>query len=254
MRIGSCAGAAALPWGNPSPEGHSRASKAGAPLDRARLKRGGVASPSRATGASRTASGPTTPTTTTSSSPTCSPRAISRSWSSGAARAAGQGARALRWSGSGSMRCARRICRPPTHRRCASVRHPRREPARGVANLLGDVQRGRISQTDERAFEVGRNLAVTPGEVVFENELDPAHPVRAEHRRGGERPLVMIPPCINKFYILDLQPENSFVAHAVASGHTVFMVSWRNVDARAGPAHLGRLPRARRVRALAGRP
>ena len=106
--------------------------------------------------------------------------------------------------------------------------------ARGVANLVGDVHKRRISQTDETAFEVGRNLAVTPGEVVFENELIQLIQYRATTPQVAKRPLVMIPPCINKFYILDLQPENSFVAHAVASGHTVFMVSWRNVEAEQG--------------------
>ncbi len=99
----------------------------------------------------------------------------------------------------------------------------------GLENLLADMQRGRISQTDETAFEVGRDLAITPGKVVFENPMfqlvqyDPATPT------VGELPLLMVPPCINKFYILDLQPENSLVAHMVSQGHTVFMLSWRNV-------------------------
>jgi polyhydroxyalkanoate synthase subunit PhaC len=106
--------------------------------------------------------------------------------------------------------------------------------ARGMANLLGDVQKRRISQTDESGFEVGRNLAVTPGEVVFENDLIQLIQYAPATPQVAKRPLVMIPPCINKFYILDLQPENSFVAHAVASGQTVFMVSWRNVEAEQG--------------------
>jgi len=106
--------------------------------------------------------------------------------------------------------------------------------ARGLANLLGDVRKQRISQTREAAFEVGRNLAVTPGEVVYENELIQLIQYRATTAQVARRPLVMIPPCINKYYILDLQPENSFVAHAVAAGTTVFMVSWRNVEAEQG--------------------
>jgi len=107
----------------------------------------------------------------------------------------------------------------------------------GMRNLLGDLNKGRISQTDETAFEVGRNVATSPGSVIFQNELiqiiqyAPSTPV------VGSRPLLMVPPCINKFYILDLQPENSLVAYAVAQGHTVFMLSWRNVKADLG--HLG---------------
>ena len=106
--------------------------------------------------------------------------------------------------------------------------------ARGIANLMGDVQKRRISQSSETAFEVGRNLALTPGEVVFENPLIQLIQYQATTADVAARPLVVIPPCINKFYILDLQPENSFVAYAVASGHTVFMVSWRNVEAAQG--------------------
>jgi polyhydroxyalkanoate synthase len=105
---------------------------------------------------------------------------------------------------------------------------------RGLANLLGDVQKKRISQSDETGFEVGRNLGMTPGEVVLENELIQLIQYRAATAKVAARPLVMIPPCINKYYILDLQAENSFVAHAVASGHTVFMVSWRNVGPEQG--------------------
>ena len=106
--------------------------------------------------------------------------------------------------------------------------------ARGIANLLGDVQKRRISQTNEAAFEVGRNLAITPGEVVYENELIQLIQYKAATPEVARRPLVMVPPCINKYYILDLQPENSFAAYAVAEGNTVFMVSWRNVEAEQG--------------------
>jgi polyhydroxyalkanoate synthase len=103
---------------------------------------------------------------------------------------------------------------------------------RGMANLLADATKGRISQTDEAAFELGRNVATTPGDVVYENDLIQLIQYAPRTAEVAKRPLVMIPPCINKYYILDLQPENSLVGYAVDSGQTVFMVSWRNV----GPA------------------
>jgi polyhydroxyalkanoate synthase len=106
--------------------------------------------------------------------------------------------------------------------------------ARGLANLLEDARKGRISQTDEAAFEVGRNVAVSPGDVVYENELIQLIQYRATTQNVAARPLVMVPPCINKFYILDLQADASLVAHAVGGGNTVFMVSWRNVGPQQG--------------------
>ena len=109
--------------------------------------------------------------------------------------------------------------------------------AQGLANLMADAGRGRISQTDEAAFEVGRNLAVTPGTVVHENELMQLIQYAPQTAEVGKRPLVMVPPCINKFYILDLQPQNSFVRYALEQGHTVFMISWRNP--RAAQGHFG---------------
>ncbi|RZL38790.1 MAG: class I poly(R)-hydroxyalkanoic acid synthase [Rubrivivax sp.] len=102
--------------------------------------------------------------------------------------------------------------------------------ARGLQQLWGDVQRGHVSQTDESAFEVGRNVATTAGNVVFENELFQLIEYTPLTAQVKARPLLMVPPCINKFYILDLQPDNSLIRYAVAEGNRVFVVSWRNPD------------------------
>ncbi|WP_240766709.1 class I poly(R)-hydroxyalkanoic acid synthase [Paraburkholderia flava] len=104
----------------------------------------------------------------------------------------------------------------------------------GMRLYLQDLAKGRMSITDEHAFDVGRDLARTPGSVVFENELMQLIQYAPTTPTVHERPLLIVPPCINKFYILDLQPENSLVAYAVAQGHTVFLVSWRNVSEAQG--------------------
>jgi len=93
--------------------------------------------------------------------------------------------------------------------------------AKGISQMLADMQKGRISQTDESAFEVGRNVATTEGVVVFENRLFQLIQYTPLTKTVHQRPLLMVPPCINKFYILDLQPENSVVRYAVEQGHTV---------------------------------
>jgi len=98
----------------------------------------------------------------------------------------------------------------------------------GLGNLMKDMQLGRISQTDETAFEVGRNVATSEGAVVFENKLFQLIQYAPLTAKVYARPFVLVPPCINKYYILDLQPENSFIRHAVGEGHTVFVVSWKN--------------------------
>ncbi|MCC6989455.1 MAG: class I poly(R)-hydroxyalkanoic acid synthase, partial [Acidobacteria bacterium] len=109
--------------------------------------------------------------------------------------------------------------------------------ARGLENLQADLAKGRISMTDESAFTVGRNLAVTPGAVVFQNALVQVIQYAPATPTVHAVPLVMVPPCINRYYVLDLAPHNSFVRHAVEQGLTVFMISWRNI----GP-ELGRTP------------
>jgi polyhydroxyalkanoate synthase len=103
--------------------------------------------------------------------------------------------------------------------------------AKGVQQLWHDVQQGHVSQTDESMFEVGRNVATTEGTVVFENEFFQLIEYKPLTAKVFERPMLFVPPCINKYYILDLQPENSVIRYTVAQGHRVFVVSWRNPDA-----------------------
>lgn len=98
----------------------------------------------------------------------------------------------------------------------------------GFSNLMSDLQKGRLTQTDESAFEVGRNLAVTPGAVVFQNPFFQLIQYKPVTPQVAERPLLIVPPCINKYYILDLQPQSSLVQYALDQGFQVFMVSWRN--------------------------
>ncbi|MBE9396175.1 class I poly(R)-hydroxyalkanoic acid synthase [Pontibacterium sp. N1Y112] len=101
----------------------------------------------------------------------------------------------------------------------------------GLKNLLGDLDKGRISMTDESAFNLGENLAMTEGSVVFENEMFQLIHYKPTCEQVAERPTLIVPPCINKFYILDLQPHNSFVKYCVDQGQNTFLVSWLNPTA-----------------------
>ncbi len=102
--------------------------------------------------------------------------------------------------------------------------------AQGITNLLHDLKQGHVSMTDESVFEVGKNVATTEGAVVFENEFFQLLEYKPLTAKVYEKPFLLIPPCINKFYILDLQPENSLIRYAVSEGHRTFVVSWRNPD------------------------
>ncbi len=107
---------------------------------------------------------------------------------------------------------------------------------KGLNNLLADMEKGggklKISMTDESAFQIGKNVATTPGKVVFQTELMQLIQFEPATKEVYKTPLVIIPPWINKYYILDLRPSNSFIKWALDQGHTMFVISWVNPDVR----------------------
>src|SRR5208283_1628588 len=107
---------------------------------------------------------------------------------------------------------------------------------RGLNNLLSDLERGKgklsIKMVDHSAFELGGNIGITPGKIIYQNELMQLIQYAPQTDTVLKRPLLIVPPWINKFYVLDLRPNNSFIRYAVNQGHTVFVVSWVNPDER----------------------
>jgi polyhydroxyalkanoate synthase len=105
-----------------------------------------------------------------------------------------------------------------------------------LENLLVDLERGNgrlsITMTDLKAFRLSENIATTPGKIVYQNELMQLIQYRPSTQEVRRRPLLIVPPWINKFYVLDLQPKNSFIKWAVDQGHTLFVISWVNPDQR----------------------
>ncbi|OUR68388.1 class I poly(R)-hydroxyalkanoic acid synthase [Cycloclasticus sp. 46_83_sub15_T18] len=104
----------------------------------------------------------------------------------------------------------------------------------GLENLMNDMEKGSISMTDESAFTLGENLATTPGSVVFENKLIQLVHFAPMSQQVNERPILIVPPCINKYYILDLSEDNSYVRYCLEQGNDVYIISWKNPDQTLG--------------------
>ncbi len=132
--------------------------------------------------------------------------------------------------------------------------------ADGARNLMRDVEQGKLTMVDETAFAPGRNLALTPGKVVVRNKLIELIQYSPSTETVHQTPLMIIPPWINKYYIMDMQPKNSMVRYLVAQGFTVFMLSWRNPDASMESTSIddyvdfGPLAASDAIRAITGSP
>ncbi len=128
----------------------------------------------------------------------------------------------------------------------------------GLENLMKDMDKGRITMTDESGFELGKNLATTPGAVVFENEMIQLIHFKPLTDKVNEFPILIVPPCINKYYILDLSEHNSYVRYCLEQGNNVFIISWRNPDETMGDKtwddylHEGTIPAIDAVKKISG--
>ena len=102
----------------------------------------------------------------------------------------------------------------------------------GMKNFTDDVQQGAISNTDKNAFTIGKNIACAAGSVIYQNHIMQIIEYAPQSKQVHARPLLIVPPCINKYYILDLQEKNSLINTIIAGGYRVFLVSWVNADTR----------------------